>query len=163
MRGATLLFFLAGVLATGCTRIQPGWTDIPDSGLAQLRSFRLDTATAPEGLTGDERQLWDERRTLVRGLIREQLTAKGYREMINDPDFVVRFWGKRGGDYAQEHHYDEQKGTIDIRAIDPESSKWLWHGFASETIVRRLDAESEIREAVSMILEEFPRSTTALE
>jgi hypothetical protein len=163
MRRTALLVLLTAIIATGCTRIQPEWTDIPDTGLSQKSSFRIDTATAPKSLDGDEKQLWEDRRTLIRGLIRAELVARGYREAINDPDFVIRFWGRRGGDYAQEHHYDEPKGTIDIRAMDPPTGKWLWHGWATETMVKRLDAEEEIREAVPMILEKFPRSASKLQ
>ena len=163
MRPATLLVLLAAALTAGCTQIQPNWTDIPGTDLAQRNAFRLDTATPPEGLDEEEQQRWDERRKLVRGLVRQELTAKGYRETINDPDFLVRFWGKRGGAYSKFRYSGEQKGTIDIRAMDPETGKWLWHGWASETIVRRLDAEDELRKAVPMILEKFPRSATTLQ
>ena len=159
----TLLALFTAVLATGCARIQPAWTDIPDSDLAERRSFRIDTASPPAGFDAEKRQVWEDRRSLVRGLVREALVAKGYHEMINEPDFVVRFWGKEGGDYAQEHHDGETKGTLDIRAMDPKSGKWLWHGWASETLTRRLDVEAEIREAVASILAKFPRSAAAIQ
>lgn len=162
MRRTTTLVLLAAALAIGCARIQPAWDDIPGSDLAGRHSFRIDTATPPADLGPDERRTWEDQRTLVRGLIREDLAAKGYRETINDPDFVVRFWGKRGASYAEEHHYAEQKGSLDIRAVDPETGAWLWHGWASETITRGFDADEEIRRAVAAILERFPTSAAAL-
>lgn len=157
MRHAAIFALLATALATGCARIQPAWSDLPASDLAGRSSFRIDTATAPADVGGDARKAWEDRRTLVRGLIRHELEARGYREVINDPEFVIRFWGREGADYAQQHHYDEKRGTLDIRAMDPDTGQWLWHGWASETITRRFDAEAALREAVPMILEKFPR------
>ena len=159
MRIGSRLAVLAAVAAIGCTTIQTEYAEDLDADLSGRKTFSIEKAETPSEMDPGAAQAWSERRQLIRGLIRDELTAKGYQETGENPDLRVHFFAVRGYDFRQEHHFPEQRGMIDIRAADPASGEWLWHGWAKETLTERQDEEAEIRKAVPMILSRFPSAS----
>ena len=158
MRRAALVIALVSVLWMGCAQLQTDWTDIPDSDIAQRNTFTVEKAAIPDGLSAADQTFWQDRRALIHSVISQNLTAKGYREVAVDPQFIVRFWAKRGTSYAQKYSYSEPKGTLDIRAVDPVSNKWLWHGWANKTLPAERTGDELVREAVEAIMATFPKA-----
>lgn len=147
---------ILALLLAGCTRIVPDWQFEPDLDLSPRASFSIAPAAVPSGLSPDEQATWKHRRTLVASLVRSGLAAKGYREVADQPDLVVKLWAQVALKDSTTHQEAERLGTIDIVVMDPPTGTWLWHGWAAETITARLDGDAEIRKAVPLILEKFP-------
>lgn len=162
---ALSLVLFASLVLSGCVRLQPSWKFDPDLDLSGRNSFSIAEATAPPtGMSAGDAQLWTQRRDLVRTLIRDDLVAKGYRETAESPDLLVHSRIGTGSTAVDSFGMDaefehERQGTVDIVVADPATGKWLWHGWAKETITERLDANEEIREAVPLILSKFPRAS----
>jgi hypothetical protein len=156
---------LVCIASLGCVSIQTDWSVDEALDLSGRKTFAIDQATDPPGGTSEaDAKLWNQRRDLVRRLIRDDLVAKGWREDAEAPDLRVHYRIGRGSAAMVAYRVDarfekEQMGKVDIVVTDPADGKWLWHGWATETIVERLDANEEISKAVPMILSRFPRAS----
>ena len=151
---------IASVVLLGCVTIQPSWKFDPDLDLSGRHTFAVaESLEPPSGMSADDARLWTERRDLIQQLIRDDLIAKGYRETQEQPDLLVHFFAGIGLKGMGTDFGTERMGKIDIRVVDPSTGQWLWHGWATETMVERLDENEEIREAVPLILSKFPRAS----
>jgi hypothetical protein len=64
--------------------------------------------------------------------------------------------GESQGDVCQKGGSGSESA---LHVVDPSTGQWLWHGWATETIVERLDENEEIREAVPLIPSKFPHAS----
>jgi hypothetical protein len=150
---------LLSILAVaGCTRVNAGWSLPSQADLASRRSFSLEAVSSSPGeLSTASPEDWARRQRLLRTLILTELTNKGYRHSESSADFVVRYVaGVERKDGASTWGDGSLQGEIDVHAVDPVSGRWLWHGWATETLTARLDRDAEIRKAVREILSRFP-------
>lgn len=144
----------------GCVNIRPEWKFDPNLDLSGRETFRVASAgNAPSTLSADDQRLWTWRQEMIRGLIRDDLAAKGYREAAADADLRVDFFVASGLKGMETFHEAERRGKIDIHVSDPVTGTWLWHGWATETLVDRLDENEAIREAIPLILSKFPKAS----
>jgi hypothetical protein len=147
---------LASVLAfVACAPVRAGWDLESQAELAGRRRYALEpVSSAPGELAGADLADHARRLRLVRTLILTSLTNKGYRLNASSPEFVVRYAVGHGGSGADDD--GSLPGRIDVHAVDPATQRWLWHGWASRTLVSRLDPDDEVRAAVAEILSRFP-------
>ena len=152
---AALLGLALGACAT------PPATDWFLENEAELQGRRTFTVAPIQAKPGDwvdvSKAEWDGRQQLIRQRIRRDLTAKGYRETESNPDFRID-WVARIQLKSDFWTYTEgeREGEIDVRAVDPATGRWIWHGWATKTLTQKLDHEAVVQQAVSLILARFP-------
>lgn len=165
----TLLALLA---LAGCSTMRVSSDYDRDADFSQLGTF--DWMPAPPRRPSAPRlgNSFVQRR--IRGALERELTAKGYRKVSRDPDFLVAFftaaedrvavhrineyWGYRGRwvTRVQVDHY--RLGTLIVDIVEPRRRELVWRGWATDAVRGRdpEKMENKMTEAVVKILREFP-------
>ena len=180
IRSATWMGLVVSTLAfAACSGIKVSTDYDPDVDFSALRSYAwLDDRSGIEGDRADVTSLLDRR---VRSAVDETLPGKGLAQVARDEaEVLVSYhfgietkldvntihssygygrgrYGARGSSQTTVKEYEE--GTLLIDLIDPASKQLVWRG-AGQARIRRSttpeQSEERVRQAVAMILAEFP-------
>jgi hypothetical protein len=138
------------------------WVPVPTTAVGSVKSAL------------ERNSLLDKR---IKESVNAQLTAKGYTQDANNPDFMTLYhtgaedkvnvtdWGYGYGHYGGWYGgggvdvYQYKEGTLILDIIDAKSKELVWRGFAQGTIdpgapIER--REQRLNEAVTRMLANFP-------
>ena len=156
------------VLAVSCSTDRWQISD-SEADLSTLRTY--DWATTRKG---------EEKSRLnitIRSAVNRELEAKGFRMTSDNPDFLTTAWVKReerrgvtdrNVDYGRSgwswvssgvDRNGNQKGTLILDFLDPESRQPIWRGSARANLLPNTasnEQEREIDRTVQDIFEDFP-------
>jgi hypothetical protein len=138
---------------------------VETTNFQEWKTFRFST----DGGTGTSNYPRYEK--MVLQALEEELTARGYTRIEDGaPDFRVAFdlvfrgdttpqmTPEGGGAEPRARSYAGQapSGSLNVRMLDPLTSKILWTGSISEIRMTAIEPYKELKKAVWRILVEFP-------
>lgn len=115
-------------------------------------------------------------RSKIKSAVEYELSAKGYKPVSNNPDFIVSFLvleqpaeivtynGYRllhnGLDTVRTEENvaqtEVQAGTVMINFVDRQTGKMVWRGYASGILKPdMINDESKVRQAISSVFEDY--------
>jgi hypothetical protein len=114
---------------------------------------------------------------VVRSEVEARLTERGYELDPTSPDFLVDYQGvlenrtasesvssNRGNRPARARSYEYLEGSIVIEFLDPQATRVLWHGVASDDVPlygsSRKGGE-RVPEAVERIISKVPKARSS--
>jgi hypothetical protein len=119
----------------------------------------------------------------MQGAVEKQLAARGLQQVDTSPDLLIHYHANitermdvdrlhppdvycTVGDCRNGLRYYEA-GTLVVDVIDARTNRLIWRGWAQENVEPSLEdsdrMERQINEAVSRMLERFPRGRAALD
>lgn len=101
---------------------------------------------------------------LIREAMDRELAAKGYTKVGHDEaDLLVAFsvgvrmrYRVEGVDLGGQPGDPQTKGTLNIYALDRETTREVWHAYMSKWLSKADDPKTVIDNAVNQILAQFP-------
>ncbi len=175
MKNIKLLAAVA--LLTGCATMSvvTEFSHTADFGKLKTFDFATGNQVQPADATVDITQA----KQRIRAIIVEELSAKGYRQQSNGPDFLIGYQVKGvskreemdqdpfavGSGPAWEdmprtpivRHYRE--GSVTLTVGDPSTHKIIWRGSAGGELSKSPSMEERVaktKEAIHEILQKFP-------
>jgi hypothetical protein len=175
-----VLFFVAMGCASG-GRWQSESSTAPEADLGAYASFGWLPGAEGRGTSETPLSIRDAK---LRDAIRDELVAKGYREVEEDPDLRIGFtieahakeqtkasprigvgigsWGGHVGTSVEtsvpvgrERVTTVSETRLTIRAVDPDGNREVWVGSATGEVPENTD-ESVVGKAVEAALDDFP-------
>ena len=117
--------------------------------------------------SGDVHSVNPQTHELVRSLVEQDLTAKGYRKVTSGAPDVWLDYGlsreMRGEPYGDTAFPQYAKGSLVLYIIDPESKQWIWRGWARarvDEVANPAERKARLQEAVSKMLADIQPAET---
>jgi hypothetical protein len=171
-RAASTCLVALAALCGACTTIQISTDYDPAADFSELRTWAFANS---KQISGDPRLDSSLVRARIFQALESELAVKGYGRAVGiDPDFLVdthvalsreldvqTFHGGygRGWGTSETLVREVERGSLVLDFLDPKSRELLWRGIAQARVDRRDTPEERtqrIREAVRMLLEDFP-------
>ena len=181
MRGSAVVLLFVWLGCVGCATSKPESATAPGADLAAYASFGWQSAGGSSTASRPPLSIQDAN---IYNAIRTQLIEKGYREVENQPDFLVGYetesyttekktnpvrigvgvgsWGGNVGGgvstsvpVGPEGVVAARETRLTIRAVDPKNNREVWVGTTTGGIQQGLDA-GVVEKAVAGTMKKFP-------